>query len=701
MGLLSALRGALYGAAVGFAGAPGPGQKSSTDWIEQAFRSGLDSSPSIGTSRLNNPYEQSVTFYRAIRAFAQNIMRIPLEFKKQGTDVVDVTHPINRLWTKPNGLMRGRQLQEAIAIDLEHWGNAFLWQGEPTSFSPGAPRVPASLRRIRPAQVVEIKFDEDDDPVAFIVQPQGARKVIPSEQMMHFRNWNPYDDKFGTTWAKAARDEMESDYFMLRHNKSYFRRGARIDGVLKPTQSYNLTPEQAEELKMSIIARHVGQERAWTPMVLPAGLDWTPTGQSFKDMDFNAGRRYQREQTLSGAGLPPALAGILEFANYANMMPQLRIFFELELFPRLEYIQSVIQVDLLDRHAIPLECYFKTEAVNALIEDLGAKVEAGVKLQGMGVTLGEVNDRLELGLPLKGNPVKDVSVLPFSVQRAEDVVNPPEPEPAPEPGPAPPAPSDEAKALHVEQRRAALWKAIRKYPRGLEDKAESRWRNLVLGLQQQTLAALAAAERKSVKALGPSDIDAITFNLADAREEAIVVMTPMWREGMKRGADSLKDLSGIAIDFNFLDPGVIAQLQARRVKIVGTTRRMAADLRSVVSDSIYAGHTEEDTRQRVLDFFAGERRNARTIARTETHSAFSAGRFEGMKQAGVQEIEWLSSRDGNVRESHVDLDGDSVQIGQTFRNGCRFPLDPQGEAAEVINCRCDGIPKGSIVQGED
>jgi uncharacterized protein with gpF-like domain len=86
--------------------------------------------------------------------------------------------------------------------------------------------------------------------------------------------------------------------------------------------------------------------------------------------------------------------------------------------------------------------------------------------------------------------------------------------------------------------------------------------------------------------------------------------------------------------------------------------------------------------------------NARTIARTETHSAYEEGRWESVKEAQPTHKMWLSSRDGKVRsfaagdEFNHAIDGEIVPIDELFSNGLMYPLEPNGEAGNVINCRC-------------
>ena len=42
----------------------------------------------------------------------------------------------------------------------------------------------------------------------------------------------------------------------------------------------------------------------------------------------------------------------------------------------------------------------------------------------------------------------------------------------------------------------------------------------------------------------------------------------------------------------------------------------------------------------------------------------------------------------HTRHSHRQLDGEKVEIGKKFSNGLRYPADPNGSYAEIMNCRC-------------
>lgn len=91
---------------------------------------------------------------------------------------------------------------------------------------------------------------------------------------------------------------------------------------------------------------------------------------------------------------------------------------------------------------------------------------------------------------------------------------------------------------------------------------------------------------------------------------------------------------------------------------------------------------------------------AETIARTETITALNAATYEAALQAvdsgAVLESQvrrvWRSAMDGRVRETHRDLNGETVGLRESFTSpsgaSLRYPGDPNAPASEIINCRC-------------
>lgn len=86
---------------------------------------------------------------------------------------------------------------------------------------------------------------------------------------------------------------------------------------------------------------------------------------------------------------------------------------------------------------------------------------------------------------------------------------------------------------------------------------------------------------------------------------------------------------------------------------------------------------------------------AAMVARTESAAAANFGRLMQYAEAGVERHEWASAGDDLVRALHV-IDGEVVRVGEKFSNGLRHPGDPEGDAGNVINCRCTTLP---VVEG--
>ena len=81
-------------------------------------------------------------------------------------------------------------------------------------------------------------------------------------------------------------------------------------------------------------------------------------------------------------------------------------------------------------------------------------------------------------------------------------------------------------------------------------------------------------------------------------------------------------------------------------------------------------------------------RNARTMV-TQAECGGRQDSYKDLEEQGVvQKKVWIATPDERTRESHIEMDGEEVDIDDNFSNGLAFPADPSGEPEEVWNCRC-------------
>lgn len=153
--------------------------------------------------------------------------------------------------------------------------------------------------------------------------------------------------------------------------------------------------------------------------------------------------------------------------------------------------------------------------------------------------------------------------------------------------------------------------------------------------------------------------------------------------------------------FEFLPPNeraleFLKAYGAKEVKYITETTReqMREVLAKAFEENLSVGQVTERIRAKFEEIGQGR---AATIARTETLSAVSAGqeqkRQDWQAQFPDQKLKkmWISAQDDRVRDSHVNLDGKSVDVNDAFENGLKYPREEGGAPEEVINCRCDTI----------
>lgn len=123
-------------------------------------------------------------------------------------------------------------------------------------------------------------------------------------------------------------------------------------------------------------------------------------------------------------------------------------------------------------------------------------------------------------------------------------------------------------------------------------------------------------------------------------------------------------------------------------------------LTSAFTASILSGDSIPKMAQKISEVAEMDNHAAIRNARTMCTGAENAGRINSYKRAQGMGIkmkqEWMATLDSRTRDSHRMVDGEIVEVGKKFSNGCRFPGDPEAPAREVYNCRCTMI---AVVNG--
>lgn len=122
------------------------------------------------------------------------------------------------------------------------------------------------------------------------------------------------------------------------------------------------------------------------------------------------------------------------------------------------------------------------------------------------------------------------------------------------------------------------------------------------------------------------------------------------------------------------------------------TNDLKKSIRNEVSRGISNAYSYQDIARNINNSMGIGLNKSIRIARTEGHRVNQQSTYDAMEKAkkkGANVVkQWDATLDAKTRTSHQQVDGEIRELDETFSNGLRFPGDPQGSAAEVINCRC-------------
>jgi len=165
----------------------------------------------------------------------------------------------------------------------------------------------------------------------------------------------------------------------------------------------------------------------------------------------------------------------------------------------------------------------------------------------------------------------------------------------------------------------------------------------------------------------------------------------------------IKGLKG-TLSFDIVDERTIKNLIERgdksmlplnkNLNVAKDKRWNTKAINTQMTQSIMSGESLEKTAKRLNTIMNGNFKAAVKNARTMSTYAQNKGRVDALNdiQKDNDDIvctkEWLATGDNHTRESHLEISGEEVLANEPFSNGLMEPGDPEGDPAEVYNCRC-------------
>lgn len=192
--------------------------------------------------------------------------------------------------------------------------------------------------------------------------------LLPDE-VSHFAPLpDPLATYRGMSWLTPLLRELQSDKYMIEHQRKFFQNAATPNMVIKHDPS--VSPEDAKRFKLALDAEYGGTENAWKTMHLGGGADITVVGSDFRQMDFKVIQGHGETRISAAAGVPPIITGFSEglaSATYSNYGQALRRFAGLTMHPLWKSAMGSLQT--LVKPPPGTRLWYDTRDVDFLRED--------------------------------------------------------------------------------------------------------------------------------------------------------------------------------------------------------------------------------------------------------------------------------------------------------------------------------------------
>jgi SPP1 gp7 family putative phage head morphogenesis protein len=705
------------------------------------------------TEKLNQPMSESVWVQSAIKKISMPIADVPLRFRDPVTEQEIEGEPWLEFWQDPVEGMDYSDMIEAMVGWLKLDGEDFIILPEEFTvpFPESRQRWP-KLRLARPDCMRAVK--KGGQLVAWELRgAEGQRLVLPPEQVVHPKYWNPYDNVRGLSEYEAARVATEADYmagkFALNLSRSNGNTGLiiNLDGASLPDDT------QQKQITASI---RMWQEKSrrgeFSSVFIPAGLKLDDPKIKSTDANYVAQRLQNRHEIYIAFHVPPSMADIQASYSVGSASDWYRLIVDacIPTSGKLARGISTVASRMAGRR---VQAYFDFDEHPVMQAVRRERIDSWTKLVDRGVPGETASDYLDLDLP--EYPAGKVGLLPFSLApygetpTMEDDTNLSDTTEIEEETPV----TEALQALRALRARnitpaaktvtsecgcdlgditiragdsadVKLWKSRMAVRRETIAAYTSKFTRLLMLARREVLAKLDRAEEIGLRATRSGGSAYAEHNAWLQRASAadflfdVTKWGPQFQAAMRTVAIDALQKAGdqVFAELKRDDPWKMPSaesiqfLRDRENRLANVPEDVYGRVKDTIEDGLNKGSTLKQIATDVRGTFNDiSERRAKTIATTETSAAFAHGRHVALKAAGVQYKRWLVSGNSNVRASHRAMNGTIVSVDELFVvtnleqgskqfgevDAIKHPADSAGAAWNVINCNCIELAEAS------
>ena len=625
----------------------------------------------LPTSRNDTSYlkEYKNWVFACVNARAEELANIKLEL--YSGDKLVTSHPIFDLINDVNPNTTKYELFFGTQAFLDLTGNAFWYlarEGE------GKGKI-KQIYLLSPEKM-SIVAGQTGLSIAGYVYKNGKDEIpFNPTEILHFKNFNPNGNypspHKGMGIVESALWAIETDNESRNWNYSFFKNSAKPDGILSTEGT--LSETQYTRIKQQWAQAQQGSGKNGNFALLEGGLKWQETSKTQKDMDFVAQRTFSRDEIFSLFRVPKSVIGIVEDVNRANAEASDYVFAKRTVDPIMKRFVTMLNEYLLPEYGSGL-CFKYANPVpddrlaelqeyslgwNKWLTTNDIRLEEGLLPSANGDKLYGTFNEVERDNVARPKAIKNVE----SISKADQVIN------------------DFVAKLPVkkELRKAtsaqkSVYKEI--YLKRFDANEKKLMVELVKYFDKQEVEVLknvndeyAGLKPKEYKMKGVKDV---LFNRDNAIRSGISLITPNIRRFLDEGIELADSVTGENSNNN--TPELDAFISERAKYFAKTINETTAEkLVESITLLLEDGAGISDIKDRVKEIYESAKESRiEMIARTEVSASLNEGAIQGYKQAGIENLEWVTVGGGEAVICQEN-DGEVRKIGESFSSGETSP----------------------------
>jgi HK97 family phage portal protein len=330
--------------------------------------------------------------YIAVNKVSKAVAGLPLKLYEKNLETGERKevhdNATGNIWcNKPNEFQPKFLFWWAITAYLLLTGNAFIERVRKSKTDEDS-----EVLEVYPLNPKDVDIIPDKHKFIRGYKYKKRKKIITPKKIKHLQLFSPQNDYRGASPMGAATVATTLDLYAQAHSQQFFKQGARPSIVLSTDQ--HLKPGDIRVMKSQIRAQYQGSKKAWLPLVLYNGLKAYEFSLTNKDTEFVDQRKLSREEICAVFEVPPSIAGIYEYANYANSFAQKEIFYRECIRPICQLLEDYLNFEIenenIEARKKGIELYFEFKLDDVLKADTKTRYEAYTKAIELGfLTINE------------------------------------------------------------------------------------------------------------------------------------------------------------------------------------------------------------------------------------------------------------------------------------------------------------------------